>query len=77
MSERAPLKSEGRFICNGQEMYFELELTPKQYLIRYFNQQGNLKVIRPIQFPTEGVEIHHIDNYLLGYLHNFEDTNHS
>lgn len=50
-------------------MFYELILTEKHYLIKYYNQFGKLKLIRPIKFPTQGVEIHTAGNYIFCYLH--------
>ena len=69
MAERASLKASGSFKCNGSYMFFELILTEKQYLIRYYNDKGKLKLIRPIKMPSEGVEFHTAGHYLLCYLH--------
>jgi hypothetical protein len=69
MEERASLKSYGRFDHGQQQMFYELLLTEKQYLLKYYNEAGKLKLIRPIKFPTDEVEIHNASHFLFCYMH--------
>ena len=72
MPEGASLKTSGRFISNGQQMFFELILTNTNYLLKYYNSNGKLKLMRPIKLPTKNIEFHSIENYLLCYVHDIE-----
>lgn len=73
MEERASLKSSGRFENGQEQVFYELILTERHYLVKYYNQLGKLKLIKPIKFPSDGVEIHTASNYLFCYLHNNHD----
>lgn len=73
MTERASLKSYGRFECGQEQLFYELILNDQQYLLKYYNEMGKLKMIRPLKIPTEGIEIHTAGNYLFCYLHSFEN----
>ena len=50
-------------------MFYELVLTEKHYLLRYYSETGKLKSIRSLKLPTKHLEIHHAGPYLLCYLH--------
>jgi hypothetical protein len=67
MAEGHLLKSSGRVECQGQQMYYELLLSGTQYLLRFYDVLGKVRVIRPIKLPTESVEIYGIGEYLLCY----------
>lgn len=67
MAEVHILKSSGRVACQGQQMYYELILTRNQYLLRFYDALGKLRLVRPIKLPTESVEIHGVGEYLICY----------
>lgn len=52
MAEEHSLRSSGRVACQGQQMYYELTLTRNQYLLRFYDIQGKLRLVRPIKLPT-------------------------
>ena len=55
MADGASLKSWGRINTTQSQMFYELVLNKQQYLIKYYNETGKLKFIRPIKFPTQFV----------------------
>lgn len=55
MTDAASLRSWGRINTPQLQMFYELVLNNQQYLIKYYNETGKLKFIRPIKFPIESV----------------------
>lgn len=54
-------------ICQGQKMYYELLLNHTQYLVKFYDALGKVRLIRPITLPAKSVEIYGVGEYLLCY----------
>jgi hypothetical protein len=45
-------KSSGIATCQGQQMFYELLLNNTQYLIKFYDCLGKVRLIRPILLPA-------------------------
>jgi hypothetical protein len=52
MAEGQLLKSSGQVICQGQQMFYELLLNNTQYMIKFYDSLGKVRLIRPILLPA-------------------------
>jgi hypothetical protein len=52
MAEGQLLKSSGQVTCQGQQMFYELLLYNTQYLIKFYDSLGKVRLIRPILLPA-------------------------
>jgi len=70
MSEIEVLTEPGRINCEGNHLLYQLLECGNKHLLKFYNQKGKVKLIRPIIIPPAPCEIHAADNYLLWYKHN-------
>jgi hypothetical protein len=58
MAEGHLLKSSGRVFSQGQQVFYELLLCNTQYLIKFYDSTGRVRLVRPVLLPAQNLEVH-------------------
>lgn len=52
MAEGHLLKSSGRVLSQGQQVFYELLLSSTQHLLKFYDSTGRVRLVRPILLPA-------------------------
>lgn len=52
MAEGHLLKSSGRVLSQGQQVFYELLLNNAQHLLKFYDSTGRVRLVRPVLLPA-------------------------